>query len=84
MRAGWAIVASEGPVCPSGPPLPTALAYEARFATQFPMVRGAHQILDWALYARTDLYYIKRLSLWFDLSILVDTVKVVLLRIGAR
>ncbi|HVY45114.1 MAG TPA: TIGR03013 family XrtA/PEP-CTERM system glycosyltransferase, partial [Minicystis sp.] len=31
-----------------------------------------------------DLYYIKSFSLWFDLSILLDTVKVVLLRIGAR
>lgn len=31
-----------------------------------------------------DLYYMKSFSLWFDLSILVDTVKVVLLRIGAR
>jgi sugar transferase (PEP-CTERM system associated) len=31
-----------------------------------------------------DLFYIKRLSLWFDLSILIDTVKVVLLRIGSR
>ena len=31
-----------------------------------------------------DLYYIKRFSFWFDLSILFDTVKVVLLRIGSR
>ncbi|MCC6552252.1 MAG: TIGR03013 family PEP-CTERM/XrtA system glycosyltransferase [Polyangiaceae bacterium] len=31
-----------------------------------------------------DLFYMKRFSLWFDLSILVDTVKVVLLRIGSR
>jgi lipopolysaccharide/colanic/teichoic acid biosynthesis glycosyltransferase len=31
-----------------------------------------------------DLFYIKTLSIWFDLSILLDTVKVVLLRIGAR
>jgi sugar transferase (PEP-CTERM system associated) len=31
-----------------------------------------------------DLYYMKRMSIWFDLSILLDTVKVVLLRIGAR
>jgi sugar transferase (PEP-CTERM system associated) len=31
-----------------------------------------------------DLFYIKGLSLWFDLSILIDTVKVVLLRIGSR
>jgi lipopolysaccharide/colanic/teichoic acid biosynthesis glycosyltransferase len=31
-----------------------------------------------------DLYYIKSFSIWFDLSILIDTVKVVLLRIGAR
>ena len=31
-----------------------------------------------------DLYYIKSYSFWFDLSILVDTVKVVLLRIGSR
>jgi sugar transferase (PEP-CTERM system associated) len=31
-----------------------------------------------------DLFYIKRFSVWFDLSILADTVKVVLLRIGSR
>jgi len=31
-----------------------------------------------------DLFYIKTLSIWFDLSILIDTIKVVLLRIGAR
>jgi sugar transferase (PEP-CTERM system associated) len=31
-----------------------------------------------------DLFYIKRFSFLFDLSILVDTVKVVLLRIGSR
>lgn len=31
-----------------------------------------------------DLYYIKRFSLLFDLSILLDTIKVVLLRIGSR
>jgi sugar transferase (PEP-CTERM system associated) len=31
-----------------------------------------------------DLYYIKSYSVMFDLSIIVDTVKVVLLRIGAR
>lgn len=31
-----------------------------------------------------DLYYIKRFSFWFDVSILLDTVKVVLLRIGSR
>jgi lipopolysaccharide/colanic/teichoic acid biosynthesis glycosyltransferase len=31
-----------------------------------------------------DLFYIEHFSLWFDLSILVDTVKVVLLRIGSR
>jgi sugar transferase (PEP-CTERM system associated) len=31
-----------------------------------------------------DLFYIKSFSIWFDLSILFDTVKVVLLRIGAR
>lgn len=31
-----------------------------------------------------DLYYIKSYSLLFDLSIMLDTVKVVLLRIGAR
>jgi sugar transferase (PEP-CTERM system associated) len=31
-----------------------------------------------------DLFYIKRFSLWFDVSILIDTVKVVLLRIGSR
>jgi exopolysaccharide biosynthesis polyprenyl glycosylphosphotransferase len=32
---------------------------------------------------RYDLYYIKRLSLWFDLRILFDTVKVMLLGRGA-
>jgi lipopolysaccharide/colanic/teichoic acid biosynthesis glycosyltransferase len=32
---------------------------------------------------RYDLYYIKRLSLWFDLRILFDTVKVMLLGKGA-
>jgi exopolysaccharide biosynthesis polyprenyl glycosylphosphotransferase len=31
-----------------------------------------------------DLYYIKSFSLLFDLSILVDTLKVVLLKVGAR
>jgi sugar transferase (PEP-CTERM system associated) len=31
-----------------------------------------------------DLFYIKSFSIWFDLSILLDTIKVVLLRIGAR
>ena len=31
-----------------------------------------------------DLFYIKTQSVWFDLSILLDTIKVVLLRIGAR
>ena len=31
-----------------------------------------------------DLYYIKSHSVMFDLSIMLDTVKVVLLRIGAR
>jgi len=31
-----------------------------------------------------DLFYIKTFSLWFDLSIMLDTVKVVLCRIGAR
>lgn len=31
-----------------------------------------------------DLYYIKNVSILFDLSILIDTVKVVLLRIGSR
>jgi sugar transferase (PEP-CTERM system associated) len=31
-----------------------------------------------------DLYYIKSYSLLFDLSVILDTVKVVLLRIGAR
>jgi sugar transferase (PEP-CTERM system associated) len=31
-----------------------------------------------------DLHYIRSLSLWFDLSILVDTVKVVVLRVGSR
>jgi hypothetical protein len=28
---------------------------------------------------RYDLYYIKHMSVWFDLKILIDTVKVVLL-----
>jgi len=31
-----------------------------------------------------DLYYIKSHSVMFDLSIILDTIKVVLLRIGAR
>jgi lipopolysaccharide/colanic/teichoic acid biosynthesis glycosyltransferase len=31
-----------------------------------------------------DLYYIKSYSVMFDLSIMLDTIKVVLLRIGAR
>jgi lipopolysaccharide/colanic/teichoic acid biosynthesis glycosyltransferase len=31
-----------------------------------------------------DLYYIKSYNIFFDLSIMLDTVKVVLLRIGAR
>jgi sugar transferase (PEP-CTERM system associated) len=31
-----------------------------------------------------DLFYIKTFSLWFDISIMLDTVKVVLCRIGAR
>jgi lipopolysaccharide/colanic/teichoic acid biosynthesis glycosyltransferase len=31
-----------------------------------------------------DLYYQKNMSIAFDLSILIDTVKVVLLKIGAR
>jgi sugar transferase (PEP-CTERM system associated) len=31
-----------------------------------------------------DLYYMKSFSIWFDISILIDTVKVVLWRIGAR
>jgi lipopolysaccharide/colanic/teichoic acid biosynthesis glycosyltransferase len=31
-----------------------------------------------------DLYYIKSYSLLFDLSILLDTVRVVLLRVGSR
>ncbi len=31
-----------------------------------------------------DLYYIKTASIWFDFSIIFDTVKVVLLRIGAH
>ena len=31
-----------------------------------------------------DLYYIKSYNLLFDLSIMLDTVKVVLLRIGSR
>ena len=31
-----------------------------------------------------DLYYIKSYSVMFDLSIILDTIKVVLLRIGAR
>lgn len=33
---------------------------------------------------RYDLYYIKNLSLWFDLMIILDTVRVVLFRKGAR
>ena len=33
---------------------------------------------------RYDLYYVKHLSLFFDFSILVDTVKVVLFAKGAR
>ena len=33
---------------------------------------------------RYDLYYIKSYNLFFDLSIILDTIKVVLLRIGAR
>jgi lipopolysaccharide/colanic/teichoic acid biosynthesis glycosyltransferase len=33
---------------------------------------------------RYDLYYVKHLSLAFDLTILFDTVKVVLLSKGAR
>lgn len=33
---------------------------------------------------RFDLFYIKRMSFWFDLRILVDTVKIVLSRQGAR
>jgi exopolysaccharide biosynthesis polyprenyl glycosylphosphotransferase len=33
---------------------------------------------------RHDLFYIKHLSLWFDLRILVDTVKIVLFGRGAR
>jgi lipopolysaccharide/colanic/teichoic acid biosynthesis glycosyltransferase len=33
---------------------------------------------------RYDLYYVKHLSLFFDMSILVDTVKVVLFAKGAR
>ena len=41
-------------------------------------IEGAREKLEY------DLFYIKRFSLWFDLSILVDTVKVVLLRIGSR
>ena len=31
-----------------------------------------------------DLYYIKSYSVLFDLSIMLDTVKVVLFKIGAR
>jgi sugar transferase (PEP-CTERM system associated) len=33
---------------------------------------------------RYDLYYMKNLSLWYDLSVILDTVKVVLFRIGSR
>jgi len=32
---------------------------------------------------RYDLYYIKHMSLWFDLRILLDTIKVVLLGHGS-
>jgi hypothetical protein len=33
---------------------------------------------------RYDLYYVKHMSLWFDLRILVDTVKIVLLGKGGE
>jgi lipopolysaccharide/colanic/teichoic acid biosynthesis glycosyltransferase len=33
---------------------------------------------------RHDLYYIKHMSLWLDLRILIDTVKIVLFGRGAR
>jgi lipopolysaccharide/colanic/teichoic acid biosynthesis glycosyltransferase len=33
---------------------------------------------------RFDLYYIKHMSLWLDLRILIDTVKIVLFGRGAR
>jgi sugar transferase (PEP-CTERM system associated) len=33
---------------------------------------------------RYDLFYMKNLSLWYDLSVILDTVKVVLFRIGSR
>ena len=33
---------------------------------------------------RYDLFYIKHMSLWLDLRILVDTVKIVLFGRGAR
>ena len=39
---------------------------------------------DVAEKVRYDLYYIKHMSLWFDLRILVDTVKIVLFGRGAR
>jgi lipopolysaccharide/colanic/teichoic acid biosynthesis glycosyltransferase len=33
---------------------------------------------------RYDLYYIKHLSFWFDLRILIDTVKIVLFGRGSK
>jgi lipopolysaccharide/colanic/teichoic acid biosynthesis glycosyltransferase len=33
---------------------------------------------------RYDLYYIKHMSVWFDIKILVDTVKIVLLGKGSE
>ncbi len=39
---------------------------------------------DVAEKVRYDLYYIKHMSLWFDLRILMDTVKIVLFGRGAR
>lgn len=46
--------------------------------------RYAASVEDSAEKLQYDLYYIKRFSLIFDISILLDTVKVVLLRIGSR
>jgi hypothetical protein len=33
---------------------------------------------------RYDLYYVKHMSLWFDLRILIDTIKIVLLGRGSE
>lgn len=46
--------------------------------------RYAASVEDSAEKLAYDLYYVKYASLWFDLAILLDTVKVVLLRIGSR